>query len=246
MTLTAKQTPDFSHITTIIFDMDGTLIRHTWQLNQITETLFDQFASDLAPLTHHEFFERFWTKSEDLWYMMVDGALDGNTVAKYSYFNTLRSFEMNTDLAEAMLAGWNALVLTEAQPFEDTFVVLDALHPRYTTGILTNGFISLQRSKIEKYNLAAHVDFTLVSEEAGYHKPDRRVFEEALKLAGDERTPEKTLYVGDNLVADIQGAQEAGLTPILMNPRDNLDPPPGVIKIRQLKELLAILPAVVG
>ena len=76
---------DFSGITTIIFDMDGTLIRHTWQLNEITEALFARFASHLAPITQDEFFENFWPRTEDMWYMMVDGVLDGDTAAKYSY-----------------------------------------------------------------------------------------------------------------------------------------------------------------
>lgn len=234
---------DFSHITTVIFDMDGTLIKHTWQLSQITETLFAQFADELAPLTHDKFFECFWSKSEDLWHMMVDGAVAGNIVAKYSYFNTLRTLEQNTDLAEPMLAKWNELVLTEATPFDDTFAVLETLRQNYTTGILTNGFITLQRGKIEKYRLAEYVDFTVVSEEIGYHKPDKRVFEAALQLAGPQISPEETIYVGDNLMADILGAQEAGLTPILMNPRGDVDPPVGIIRIRQLSQLLDLLPA---
>jgi putative hydrolase of the HAD superfamily len=238
--LTDKLRNDYAHVTAIIFDMDGTLIKHTWQLSQITETLFEPFADDLAPVTHDEFFECFWTKSEDLWYMMVDGAIDGDTVAKYSYFNTLRAIDKNTDLAESMLAYWNELVLNEAVPFEDVFTVLDTLRGKYKTGILTNGFITLQRAKIERHRLDTYVDFTLVSEEAGYHKPDKRVFEAALKMVNNA-SPGQTLYVGDNLVADIQGAQEAGLTPILMNPRNDIEPPAGVIKIRRLSDLLETL-----
>jgi putative hydrolase of the HAD superfamily len=231
---------DYSHITTIIFDMDGTLIKHTWQLSQITEALFSRFADELAPLTQDEFFECFWPKTEDMWYMMVDGVLDGDTAAKYCYVNTLRTLELDTALAEPMLAAWHELVLNEAVPFEDTFTALDALRQKYTTGILTNGFITLQRGKIKRYNLAAYVDFTLVSEEAGYHKPDERAFLEALKMAGNP-WPEQALFVGDNLATDIEGAQGAGLTPILMNPRNDVDPPAGVVKIRRLSELLDLL-----
>ncbi len=235
-----KGTRDYAHITTIVFDLDGTLIKHTWQLSQITESLFARFADELTPVSHDEFFECFWTKSEDLWYMMVDGAIDGATVAKYSYFNTLRALNRNTDLAEPMLAGWKELVLTEAVPYEDTFSVLEALRGTYKTGILTNGFVALQRAKIERHNLAAYVDFTLVSEETGYHKPDKRVFEEALDMVKGA-LPERTLYIGDNLIADIKGAQKAGLTPILINPHDDLDPPDGVVKIQKLSDLLRLL-----
>jgi putative hydrolase of the HAD superfamily len=84
------------------------------------------------------------------------------------------------------------------------------------------------------------VDFTLVTEEIGYHKPDKRAFLAALQVAG-KASPEQALFIGDNLVTDIEGAQNAGLSPILMNPRDDIAPPDGVIKIRQLSELLEFL-----
>jgi len=231
---------DFSQITTVIFDMDGTLIKHTWRLSQLTEALFNRFAAELSPLTPDAFFDVFWVKSEDTWYMMVDGVLDGEMAAKYSYVNTLRSLGKDTALAGSMLCAWEELVLEEAVPFDDAYTVLDAVREKFTTGILTNGFIGLQRAKIEQYNFAAHVDFTLVSEEAGYHKPDERVFLAALKMA-DNALPAQTLFVGDNLLTDIEGALAAGIVPILMDPDDDVDPPPGVVKIRRLSELLALL-----
>jgi HAD superfamily hydrolase (TIGR01549 family) len=231
---------DYSHITTIIFDMDGTLIRHTWRLDEITEALFARFATDLAPLTHTEFFAAYWPKNEDMWYMMVDGVLDGETAARYGYVNTLRALGLDEALAGPMVDCWRELVLQEAVPFDDTLAVLETLQRRYTTGILTNGFVGLQRGKINRYNLADYVDFTLVSEEAGYHKPAKEVFLKALELAGNA-APGETLYIGDSLVADIRGAQNAGITPILMNPQDDVRPPQEVIKIRRLGELLALL-----
>ncbi len=233
---------NFDHITTIIFDMDGTLIEHTWRLSQITETLFNHFAAELAPVTHDEFYDRFWSRNEDMWYMMVDGVLSGEIAAKYSYVNTLRSLGQDTALAEPMLACWHKLVLQEARPFADTFPVLEALGQKYTTGILTNGFKLLQRAKIERYNLASYVDFVLVSEEVGYHKPDKRIFLQALEKAG-QPLPQQTLYIGDSLAADIEPARQIGLTPIFMNPHDDLEPPDGVIKINRLSALLSLVGA---
>lgn len=236
----SQQLPDLSHITTVIFDMDGTLIEHTWQLSDICETLFAHFADKLSAVTHEKFFDCYWGKSEDMWYMMVDGVLDGDTAAKYGYANTLRALGLDVALARPMLNYWIELVLQEAVPFNDTFAVLKAVGQTYTTGILTNGFIHLQRRKIEKYQFDEYVDFTLVSEEAGYHKPDRRIFLEALKLANNAR-PGQTLYVGDNPKADIEGALQAGLTPVFMNAKNDLEPPAGVVKIERLSQLLPLL-----
>ena len=240
MSISKNDSAPYAHITTIIFDMDGTLIEHTWQLSQITEALFTRFADELAPVTHDEFYEVFWSKNVDMWYMMVDGVLDGATAARYSYVNTLRALEQDVNLGESMLAYWHKLVLEEALPFADTFTVLRALQGHYTTGILTNGFSSLQRDKINKYSLAQYVDFVLVSEEAGYHKPDQRVFLKALEMAGNP-LPHQSLYIGDNLVSDIQGAQGVGITPIFINPNNDLDPPDGIVKIQRLSELLTLL-----
>jgi HAD superfamily hydrolase (TIGR01549 family) len=238
--LTYSFAADYTQITTVIFDMDGTLIKHTWQLDQLTDSLFARFAARLPAVTCDEFFETFWPKAEDMWYMMVAGVLDGETAAKYSYVNTLRTLGQDTSLAGEMVLAWHELVLAEAAPLADTFTVLDALRPKYTTGLLTNGYTTLQRAKIEHYHLADHVDFTLISEEAGYHKPDKRIFEEALKLAGHP-APAQTLYVGDNPTTDIQGALGAGLVPVLIDPEDEVTAPEGVVKIRQLSELLKLL-----
>ncbi|MFN8454541.1 MAG: HAD-IA family hydrolase [Anaerolineae bacterium] len=231
---------NYDHITTIIFDMDGTLIKHTWQLSQLTQTLFARFAGLLTPLTHDEFFDCFWPKNEDMWYMMVAGAIDGDTAAKYSYFNTLRVLGKDTSLATTMVECWNELVLAEAMPFEDTFTVLEAVRRKYRVGLLTNGFTTLQRGKIKRHRLDERVDFTLVSEEAGYHKPDRRLFETALKLAGNV-SPKQTLYVGDSWGADIEGALGAGLSPVFLCPAEDSRTASGVMTIQNLSELLGVL-----
>ncbi len=238
--MTGTHPSQYAHVTTIIFDMDGTLIEHTWQLRRITETLFARFAGELAPVSPSEFYDLFWPKNEDMWYMMVDGVLDGDTAAKYSYINTLRALGKDTALAQPMLAYWHQLVLEEARPFEDTFAVLTALRDKYATGIVTNGFATLQRAKINRYHLAEYVDFTLVSEEIGFHKPDKRIFLKALEIAGNA-SPQQTLYIGDNPVSDIQGAQDAGITPILMNSRNDLTAPDGVAKVQKLSDLLKLL-----
>jgi HAD superfamily hydrolase (TIGR01549 family) len=227
-------------ITTVIFDMDGTLIEHTWQLSRICEALYNRFEDKLSPVSVDAFFDLYWTKSTDMWYMMVDGIIDGEIAATYGFAHTLRGLNLDPKLATLMLNAWRDLVLEEAMPFEDTYHVLTALRQKYTTGILTNGFTVLQRQKLNKYRLAEYVDFTLVSEEAGYHKPDPRVFGAALKLAGDAM-PEETLYVGDNPVTDIQGSLAANLVPVFINIRYSGKPPDDVIEISALSDLLPML-----
>lgn len=75
--------------------------------------------------------------------------------------------------------------------------------------LVTNGGSELQRRKIERFGLAGFFEAILIEGELGFGKPDLRVFRLALAAAGV--APEQAWMVGDNLLADIQGAQVAGL-----------------------------------
>ncbi len=231
---------NFTHIKAILFDMDGTLIKHTWQYSQITDTLFKKFSDALSPLSCEEFFNVFWLKNADMWNMMLDGAIDGETAQVYSYTNTLRALNKDPALGAKMSDYWLHLVLEEAVPFDETPLVLQRARARFSTGIVTNGLSITQQAKIKKYALAEKVDFYLISEEVGFHKPDARIFKRALQEAGNI-LPEQAVFVGDNLDADICGALNAGLKPVFLNPADDQSPPDGVIKIKRLKDLLPLL-----
>ena len=53
----------------------------------------------------------------------------------------------------------------------------------------------------------------------GYEKPDRRIFEHALRLSGAE--PARTLHVGDMYFADVVGARRASVHAALLDPFDD-------------------------
>ncbi len=66
--------------------------------------------------------------------------------------------------------------------------------------------------------LAQHFDFILASTVVGSAKPDRLIFEEALKRSGVEA--DEACHIGDEIPTDIKGAQEAGLGAILIDRRN--------------------------
>ncbi|BBH54329.1 YjjG family noncanonical pyrimidine nucleotidase [Fluviispira sanaruensis] len=77
-------------------------------------------------------------------------------------------------------------------------------------GIITNGFENIQKSRFSLSELNPYFDFITISEECGYRKPYAEIFQIALNKFGNARK-DNTLMVGDNLEADIIGAQEFGL-----------------------------------
>jgi putative hydrolase of the HAD superfamily len=75
--------------------------------------------------------------------------------------------------------------------------------------LLTNGGAKPQRAKVERFGLDALFDVVLIEGELGVGKPERRVFE--LALGGLGVDAHDTWMVGDNLEADVGGAQAMGI-----------------------------------
>lgn len=81
------------------------------------------------------------------------------------------------------------------------------------------------------------VDGVVTSAEVGAPKPDPRVFERALAIAGVG--PPEAIHVGDKVDNDVEGAGAAGVRAVLVQ-REG-EPPPGVEAVRSLRELAALL-----
>lgn len=92
--------------------------------------------------------------------------------------------------------------------------------------------------QLERLGLLQYFDFTLVAGEIGSWKPDRRIFNHAIQRL--EIYPEQALYVGDNYFADVIGAQNADLQPVLIDPK-KIFPDAACTVITKLSELLTLL-----
>ncbi|MGW7477100.1 HAD family hydrolase [Nonomuraea muscovyensis] len=83
----------------------------------------------------------------------------------------------------------------------------------WRVGIVTNGMADNQLGKLRRTGLADAVDGYAVSGVEGIRKPDSRLFHLAAQRCG-ATLAEGGWMVGDNLVADVAGAQAAGLRAI--------------------------------
>jgi 2-haloacid dehalogenase len=90
-------------------------------------------------------------------------------------------------------------------------------------GIVTNGFLRVQRARLAGSELAAHVDFMVVSEECGFAKPDPRILAYTFERHG-RAPPGATLLVGDRLGADVQVAHAYGVDSCWFNPGRRANP----------------------
>jgi len=86
--------------------------------------------------------------------------------------------------------------------------LLRDLHAHYRLHIITNGFEEVQHVKLKSGDIEHLFTMVLTSEKAGAHKPDPRIFSEALRVT--KATANGSLMVGDNAGTDMLGARNAG------------------------------------
>lgn len=93
---------------------------------------------------------------------------------------------------------------------------LQALHGRYRTCIVSDAIVSpgrCLRRLLESYDLARFFDGFAFSDEVGYSKPHRSMFESAARQMGV--TLEEMVHVGDRDHNDVKGPQALGMKAIL-------------------------------
>ena len=146
-----------------------------------------------------------------------------------------RALELpDLDHATARRAMLEAL---EFRPYPDVLPALAELRERGLTLVIASNWDCSLPDWLGPAGITELVDGVVTSAEVGVPKPDPRVFERALAIAG--AAPSEALHVGDNAANDLAGAAAAGVRAVLVQ-REG-EPPAGVEAVRSLRELAALL-----
>lgn len=121
--------------------------------------------------------------------------------------------------------------------FDDVRPALEWLRGRFRLFAVSNG-----NADLSAIGLAGHFELALTAREAGVLKPDPRIFALLLERAG--LGPRDALHVGDDVLADVEGARRAGITPVWLNRAGGCWPvgsAPAPVTVRTLLELPRLL-----
>lgn len=123
--------------------------------------------------------------------------------------------------------------------FDDTIPALETCRQMgLTVGLISN----MNQSGDElagSMGLLPYLDFSITSHEVGAEKPHPLIFERALERAGAR--PENAVHVGDQLTSDVAGAENAGITPVLLDRDGNHRYYAAQPRIEELSELPELL-----
>ena len=155
-------------------------------------------------------------------------------------FEELVGEEADAGRPRALARAYREAINEALVPVAGVEAMLAELRGRYRVGLLTNGPVVAQRGKLAALGWEDAFDAVLISGELAAGKPHAHAFE-AL-LAALEADAERTVYVGDEVEADVGGGTAAGLSVIQVVDANGPAPDPRAAAHVEREELARALP----
>jgi HAD superfamily hydrolase (TIGR01509 family) len=191
----------------VLFDWNDTLVRFEWD-------------DELVSVAHRAALGRDDAEFTARWRELV---LAGPVHRPYA--EILR--ELGVDDPDAFIDAEHEMWRPQHSVLASAQALLDALRARgLKTGVVANSWpdpARVLRADAAAYGLADRLDTIVLSEEVGARKPAPEIFLRACAELGVE--PTDTMFVGDSVESDVQGAANVGMTTVQalwFNADDNL------------------------
>lgn len=231
--------PKYKHV---FFDLDRTLwdfdTNSSRALNEIYESfnLKGEGISDFA-----EFSVQYQAINEKLWGWYRMGNIKKDELRKRRFTEALAHFGCeDTALGIKLEESYIKISPYQTTLMPNAIDTLEYLNEKYVLHIITNGFEEVQTIKMRQSGLDPFFKHMITSERAKARKPDPVVFNLACNLANTR--PSESLMIGDDLTADIGGAQKVFMDQVYFNPHGvKHDRPNITFEIKGLEELKVIL-----
>ncbi|WP_435623259.1 YjjG family noncanonical pyrimidine nucleotidase [Flagellimonas sp.] len=204
----------FKGISDIFFDLDHTL----WDFEKNSALTFHKIlVENEIEVDVPAFLEVYRPINLSYWKVYRENRI-GKEDLRYrrlkETFDAL-DYEISDKMIDTLSESYISYLSTFGNLIPHARTVLEYLAPNYNLHIITNGFQETQKSKMVNSNIEHFFNEIIDSETAGVKKPHPHIFELALDRA---RTSAKmALMIGDNLEADIKGAQAIGMHTLHFN-----------------------------
>jgi len=115
---------------------------------------------------------------------------------------------------------------------------------KFELAIVTNGLASVQNPRFKSSELRKHFKHIIISEEIGFAKPKKEIFDYTFNLLNNPRK-ESVIIIGDNLTSDIKGGEDYGIDTCWFNPtgannNSDLVPTYEISNLNELKKILLL------
>lgn len=206
-------------IKALFFDLDDTLHDSQYPFEKTVEELFPEIASEI---NMNDLSIKFREASDWLWKDYVAGNLSLVDLRTKRIMVALKRMDITIDSEEARLFQ-NQYEYNQSQlkMFPEVPNLLGMLKKKgITVGMITNGPVEHQHSKISSLGLKSHIpiDLIFVSDGVGVAKPNPDIFHHVRKHVN--LAPHELLYIGDSWENDVVGSSKAGWHSLWFNHRN--------------------------
>jgi putative hydrolase of the HAD superfamily len=204
-----------SSIKAVLFDLDDTLWPIVPVIERAENLLYDWLKRHAPAVTERVTIESMRKRRQQL--MATDSVyqLDLRILRHTVLTEAFLDAGLDVSLVEQAMAVFSK-ARNEVTPFEDVLPTLERLQGQVILGSISNGVADLDAIGIAHYFQASVAAYRV-----GRAKPDAAIFHAACDALGI--APQDALYIGDDPLLDVEGAQKAGLRAAWIN-RVELEP----------------------
>ena len=222
----------------ILFDADNTLLDFdAAESKALADTLRNYGIEPDA-----ETVQTYRTINGELWRQLEKGQLRRDKLMAERFNRFLKAVNAAGSGAEMNQYYLDQLSTHPDLAAPNVLDVMKELAEVATLAVVTNGFDRVQSRRVAESGLKEFVEEVFVSEKLDSEKPNRKIFDTALRSLGVENR-ERVLMVGDSLTSDIQGGVNAGLDTCWFNP-NHAENPGKVVPTYEIASLEELYPLV--
>lgn len=223
----------------IFFDLDHTLWDFETNSKDAIIELFDEFNLGNLGLKLDTFIPVYLKCNEYCWDMYRKNLMKKDLLRHQRFYLTFKDFGIiDRQLSKKMGKRYVEVSPTKTSLMPGAVDALSYLNQKYTLHIITNGFEEIQHLKLSNCKINHLFTKVITSEKVGRRKPDAKIFQYALEMAG--ATPSNSIMIGDDINTDVRGALQAGLFALWYNHHQHAIPPniSGILHLDELRSLL--------
>ncbi len=193
-------------ITTILWDVDGTLLDFVYSQRLAISQCFQT-----AGLTiNDEIIQRYSQINDSYWKRLELGEVTKSQLLSGRFLDLFAEYGIQGVDVEAFRREYQEALGKCFAYIDDSLNICHALRGKVKQYVITNGVTSTQQSKLKLSGLADCMEALFISEQIGTPKPGKAFFDAVLSSI-EEKDKSRILVVGDSLSSDIKGGVMAGV-----------------------------------
>ena len=198
----------------LFIDLDNTLWDFSANSKNVLSVLFYRYGLEKYFEDFNDYFKIYSEHNDYLWEQYALNKINKDELNQDRFAYPLRSKGLNLpEVEEGMQTNYLPLLSDQTVLISGCIETLDYLKSKcYKLYLVSNGFVEIQHKKLFGAGLYKYFDKLFFSEEIKAHKPSKVFFDTAIKSTNSKK--KESIVIGDNFLADIEGAKNAGLDQI--------------------------------